>query len=71
MAQDMAQRVSMSRVDNDHRRGKVLACRDLIYDKNYSVDCSAVEKLLQKTSLVPSMVRDVNLCPVVLSLMEY
>jgi hypothetical protein len=62
MVQDTAQRVVLSRVDSNHRRGKVMACRDLIYDKNYQVDGSAIEKLLQKTSLVPNMVRDVVLC---------
>jgi hypothetical protein len=51
----------MSRVDSDHRRGKVLACRSLIYDENKNVDCSAIEKLLKKTSLVPSMVREISL----------
>src|SRR5262245_2348351 len=53
----MAQWVTKLCVDDNHRCGKVQACRDLIYGTNYCIDGSAVEKLLQETSLIPNTVR--------------
>jgi hypothetical protein len=60
MVQDVAQRMNLRRIDDDHRHGKVLTCRRIIYDNNYGVDCSAVEKLLSQTSLAPNTVCGVN-----------
>jgi hypothetical protein len=47
-------------VDDNRRRGKVLAARELIYKKNKQVNCKAIEELLQETSLVPTAVRSVS-----------
>src|SRR5262249_23705490 len=60
MTQDMTQRVGLSRVDDNHRRGKVMACRSLIYDESYRVDGKAIDNLLGETSLVPKMVGCIN-----------
>lgn len=46
----------MARTDSDERRRKVGIARDLIYNKNMQVSSSAVEALLQDTSLVPTAV---------------
>ena len=56
----MDQRVKMSRVDDDHHCGKVLACRSLIHDQNYKVNGKAIDNLLQATSLVPNVVCSIN-----------
>ena len=53
---DMAQRVSLARVDDLHRRGLVKAAHENIYVKNYMTDSKAVEDLLGKDSLVPTAV---------------
>ncbi len=53
---DMAQRISLARVDDLHRRGLVKAARENIYVKNYMTDSKAVEDLLGKNSLVPTAV---------------
>ena len=60
MARDMAQRATKSRVDDNLHCGKVLASRSLIYNKNYRVDGTAINKLLQEMSLVPNTVRSIN-----------
>jgi hypothetical protein len=57
MARDMTQRVTMARVDDNQRRSRVSGARRLIYEKNLRVNCTAVEELLQETSLVPTAVR--------------
>ena len=56
MARDMAQRVTMPRVDDSQRRTRVSAAREIIYDKNMQVNCAAVEQLLQDMSWVPTAV---------------
>lgn len=58
---DMAQRVSLARVDNEQRRYTVTAARRVIYDKKYQVNSAAVEKMLRPTSLVPNIVRRITL----------
>ena len=52
----MAQRISLARVDNLCRRGRVKTAREIIYAKNFKTDTKAVEDLLQKDSLVPTAV---------------
>jgi hypothetical protein len=56
MVRDMNQRTTLRRIDDAQRRAKVNSARHLIYEKNHHVDSAAVERLLQETSLVPSMV---------------
>jgi hypothetical protein len=56
MVQDMRQRTLLARVDDESRRYKVDLARDLIYNKNYTVDSKAVEALLKQQSLVPNIV---------------
>ena len=56
MARDMSQRVTMARVDNAERQGKVFAARRLIYEKNSLVTSSAIEALLRDASWVPTSV---------------
>jgi len=53
---DMAQRISLARVDDLHRRGRVKSAREIIYVNNYKTDSKAVEDLLKKDSLVPTAV---------------
>jgi hypothetical protein len=52
----MTQRETLARVDDANRRGRVAAARKSIYEKNYAVNSSAVEKLLKVDSLVPTAV---------------
>jgi len=52
----MAQRISLARVDDLHRRGRVKSAREIIYVNNYKTDSKAVEDLLKKDSLVPTAV---------------
>jgi hypothetical protein len=59
MALDKKQRVTMARVDNNRRRSQVSSARRVIYEKNYLVDGSAVDKMLKEMSLVPTAVRRV------------
>jgi hypothetical protein len=54
MRRDMAQRMSLARVDNLERRRRIKAAREIIYLKNYRTDSKAVEDLLQQDSLVPT-----------------
>jgi hypothetical protein len=63
MARDMAQRETMARVDDIHRRSSVNTARQLIYEKNYRVNSAAVENILRDKSLVPTAVREVYLRP--------
>jgi hypothetical protein len=53
---DMAQRDTLARVDDVDRRHRIATARNPIYGKNYAVDSTAVKRLLQKDSLVPSAV---------------
>jgi hypothetical protein len=43
MARDMAQRVTLARIDNVSRQSKVVAARRLIYEKQYQINSAAVE----------------------------
>jgi hypothetical protein len=61
MARDMTQRVTMARVDDASRQGKVYAARRLIYKKQYRINGAAIEDLLKEQSLVPTAV--CLLCP--------
>jgi hypothetical protein len=53
----MRQRKTLLRVDDNHRRNNVIAARRIIYDKQYQVNSAAVERMLQKESWVPNVVR--------------
>jgi hypothetical protein len=54
MRRDMAQRMSLARVDNLERRRRIKVAREIIYLKNYGTDSKAVEDLLRQDSLVPT-----------------
>jgi hypothetical protein len=56
MRRDMAQRMSLARVDDTRRRSRVKAAREVIYAKNCTIDSKAVENLLREDSLVPTVV---------------
>ena len=56
MTRDLAQRVSLARVDDVDRRARVQAARTAIYENNHPVNGAAVERLLNQDSLVPSIV---------------
>jgi hypothetical protein len=56
MVQDLKQRETLARVDDDSRQHKVNSARNIIYNKNYAVDSDSVEKLLKEQSLVPTSV---------------
>jgi hypothetical protein len=56
MKQDMKERKSLARVDDENRRRKVELAREIIYDKNYAVDNESVQMLLQEQSLTPTSV---------------
>jgi hypothetical protein len=56
MIRDMSQRRTMVRVDDEQRRSIVNSARHLIYEENHHVDGARVERLLQETSLVPTVV---------------
>ena len=57
MARDTTQRITMARVDDKSRQGKVHDARRLIFEKQYLVNGAAVENLLKDESLVPTAVR--------------
>ena len=56
MPRDMAQRMSLARVDDTKRRSRIRAAREAIYAKNHTIDSKAVENLLREDSLVPTAV---------------
>ena len=56
MRRDMAQRMSLARVDNPERRSRIKAAREIIYVKDYKTDSKVVEDLLRQDSLVPTAV---------------
>lgn len=51
---DMKQRKSLARVDDEVKRSKVVAAREIIYENNFAVDNVDVEALLKDESLVPT-----------------
>jgi hypothetical protein len=59
---DMTQRETLARVDDMNRRGRVAAARKSIYEKNYAVNSTAVERLLHEDSLVPTAVGTCSSC---------
>ena len=56
MKKDNLQRQVLARRDTQERRNKIVAARQLIYEKNYVVGTPQVEALLKKESLVPTKV---------------
>jgi hypothetical protein len=56
MPQDMNERETLARVDDEERRRKVDIARDIVYEKNFAVDNVNVEALLKEQSLVPTSV---------------
>jgi hypothetical protein len=58
MRRDMTQRETLIRVDDLSRRNRVASAREIIYEKKYAVDSTAVENILRVDSLVPTAVRD-------------
>ena len=56
MVQDMKERTTLARVDDELLRHKIEAACRIIYDDNYAVDTQAVKDLLQEQSLVPTLV---------------
>lgn len=52
--QDMRQRKSLARVDDEAKRLKITHAREYIYDRNFAVDSNCVEDLLKDQSLVPT-----------------
>jgi hypothetical protein len=56
MLRDIKQRETLARVDDEARRRKVETARDIVYERNYAVDSTAVEALLKEESLVPTSV---------------
>lgn len=53
---DMKQRKTLARVDDEVKRSKVVAAREIIYEQNFAVDNIDVELLLKEESLVPTNV---------------
>jgi hypothetical protein len=59
MRRDLAQRISLTRIDDVARRARLHAARKAIYENNHPVDGVAVKKLLNQDSLVPNTVSGV------------
>ena len=56
MSRDLAQHVSLARVDDVDRRSRVQAARTAIYENNHPVNGAAIKRLLDQDSLVPCTV---------------
>ena len=56
MSRDLAQRVSLARVDDVDRHFRVQAAQTAIYENNHPVNGAAIKRLLDQDSLVPSTV---------------
>jgi hypothetical protein len=56
MRRDLSQRVSLVRVDDVHRRSRLEAAHEAIYEHNNTVDGAAIERLLKDNSLLPTTV---------------
>jgi hypothetical protein len=52
--QDMKERDTLARVDDEKWRRKIDIAREIIYIKNYAVDSEPVETILKAESLVPT-----------------
>lgn len=58
--QDMKQRVTLARIDNDVRRYDINRARELIYKNNYAVNSTHVKNILNEQSLVPTAVSPIT-----------
>jgi hypothetical protein len=58
MKQDMQQRESLARVDDEKRRNAVTTARDIIYSKNYAVNSKVLKSHLTEQSLTPTIVSE-------------
>jgi len=56
MKQDMKQRKTLARLDDETRRHKIDVARKIIYMKNLAVNNAGVESLLKDQSLLPTRV---------------
>ena len=56
MSRDLAQRVSLARVDDVDRHSRVQAAWTAIYENNHPVNGAAIKRLLDQESLVPCTV---------------
>ena len=56
MSRDLAQRVSLARVDDVGRCSRVQAAQTAVNENNHSVNGAAIKRLLDQDSLVPSIV---------------
>lgn len=56
MHRDKVQRVSLARINDVKRRGRVQAAHEAIYKKSFAIDSVGVENLLKEDSLVPAAV---------------
>ena len=56
MSRDLAQHVSLARVDDVGRRSRVQAARMAVNENNHPVNGAAIERLLNQDYLVPSIV---------------
>jgi hypothetical protein len=56
MKQDMQQRETLARIDDERRRNTVATARDIVYNKNYAVNSKTLQPLLTEQSLVPTSV---------------
>lgn len=52
----MEEQKTLARADDEAKRNKVAAARQIIYEDNYAVDNEDVEALLKDESLVPTNV---------------
>ena len=56
MSRDLAQRVSLTHVDDVDRCARVQAAQTAVNENNHPVNGAAIKRLLDQDSLVPSMV---------------
>lgn len=52
----MEEQKTLARADDEAKRNKVAAARQIIYEDNYAMDNEDVEALLKDESLVPTNV---------------
>jgi hypothetical protein len=56
MVRDRQQRSTLERIDDHIKRFTIANARKLIYEKNYAVDSSVLDKILKDQSWVPTSV---------------
>lgn len=56
MRQDMKERDTRARTDDEARRHKIATARNIIYNKNYAVDGDRVNAVLKEEYLTPTKV---------------